>query len=194
MTEQGHRRASSAAVSMRLVDRFMVAAEVLRPLLLGAAAGAWDDRAVVERLASALWSVFSHDHGVIDAGSRHLHLGSWRAAAELIADIANGRYPQLDPPIRYADCYVGVLVGDEQRVAAGPLYGWIFSGLQEAGCDWVYSLRGGPGVTERCSQLREICEVLSRAYEENAGLYAPLPGIVGAYRDVYGRLPAGWPV
>jgi hypothetical protein len=177
---------------MRLLDRCMPDIGQLRPLVGGPGAEVQDDRYVVERLASALWAVFSHDRGVVERG-RLLHLGSWRAAAELIADIANGHYPQLEPPVRYADCYVGVLVGDERRTASRPLYRWLFQALSEAGCDWLYSARPGLDVAERCSQLREISVALSRAYEENAGLYAPLPAIIAAYRDVYGRLPEGWP-
>jgi hypothetical protein len=107
--------------------------------------------------------------------------------------MANARYPHLDPPIRYADCYLLTLSGEEGGVADLQLYRWIFLGLQTRGCNWVFSMRPGPGVAERCARLREISMVLSRAYEENAGLYAPLPGIIAAYRDVYGRLPEGWP-
>jgi hypothetical protein len=184
----------SSVACTRLLDRFMVDTAELRPMTGEPALdGSHDDRRIVEALASTLWSVFSHGRCVIDRTSRYLHMGSPRSAAELIADMANARYPSLEPPIRYADCYLLTLAGEDGGTANQQLYRWVFRGLQAQGCNWVFSTRPGPAVAERYDRLRQISEVLSRAYEENAGLYAPLPGIIAAYREVYGKLPEGWP-
>jgi hypothetical protein len=180
----------SSAVCTRLLGRFMVEPAVLRPLI-GESDGALSDRQVVERLASALWGTFSHHRAVLDAHGNRFDMGSWRAAAELIADAVNRRFPMLAPPIRYMDCYMGVLLGDERCTGAEPLYRWIFSGLRDAGCDWLYSHAGEAG-DERRVQRRELSAALSRAYQEHA-VYAPLPTLVAAYRQVYSRLPEGWP-
>jgi hypothetical protein len=184
----------SSVACMRLLNQFMVDTAELRPVVGGPAlAGAQDERRVVESLTSGLWGVFSHGRCVIDRTSRYLHMGSPRAAAELISDLANARYPHLDPPIRYADCYLLTLSGEDGGAADQQLYRWIFLGLRARGCDWVFSARPGPDLAARGARLREISTVLSRAYDENAGLYAPLPAIIAAYREVYGRLPQGWP-
>jgi hypothetical protein len=181
------------AACLRLLSRFMAEPAELRRVMGGGASDtAAGDRQAVERLAGALWGVFSHDRVVVDGCGRRYHLGPWRAAAESIADVANGSYPAIEPPIRYVDCYVAVLTGDERRPGSRPLYHWIFSILKDAGCDWIYSMRGGAAPEERSLQMRQVSAVLSRAYEDNEGLYAPLPGIIAAYRDVYGKVPEGW--
>lgn len=189
------RPVQSTAICMRLLGRFMVEPAVLRPLIGPLDDTVDPDRQVVERLASALWGTFSHHRAVLDAHGNRFDLGSWRAAAELIADTVNRRFPTLVPPIRYMDCYMGVLLGDERRAGSAPLYAWIFSILRDAGCDWVYTYNGDAGCNEHRLQRRELSAALSRAYEEYAGrsVYAPLPAIVAAYQQIYARLPEGWP-
>jgi hypothetical protein len=191
------RTAHSSAACMRLLNRFLVDPAELRPLVDDMEHGADmpSDRHVVERLASALWGVFSHHRTVVDRDGNRVDLGSWRAAAELIADAVNRRYPALSTPIRYMDCYMGVLMGDERREEATALYRWIFSVLRDAGCDWVYGAGGENGAEEPRQRRREATAALSRAYREYAGqsVYAPLPAMVAAYQAVFGRLPEGWP-
>jgi hypothetical protein len=182
---------------MRLLSRFMVDLPRLRELSeeTGPGGAPRSDRDMVERLASALWGVFSHHRAVVDGQGAHYDLGSWRAAAELISDIVNCHYPQVGPPIRYMDCYMGVLVGEDHRRVARPLHRWIFERLHDAGCDWFYSYSPDAQFADRRERMRELSSALARAYQENAAgaVYAPLPSIVAAYQDVYGRLPEGWP-
>jgi hypothetical protein len=153
------------------------------------------DRVAVERLASALWGVFSHHRAVVDTEGRHYDLGSWRAAAELIADLVNRRHPEIRPPIRYMDCYMGVISAAERGPDVEALHRWIFSRLRDAGCEWLYSFAVIDAPEEQRKRLRELASEMSRAYDDRAGdgIYAPLPAVVVAYREVYGRLPDGWP-
>jgi hypothetical protein len=184
---------------MRLLSRFMVDLGELRPLVshiehdAGPVGGSEHDRAIIDRMASALWGVFSHHRAVVSADGTHYNLGSWRYSAELIADFANAHYPGLSPAIRYMDCYMGVLLGEDRRVESRPLHRWIFRHLQDAGCDWLYSYSPEIAPEDRRVRQRELAAVLGRAYEDQSRPFAPLPAVVAAYQDVYGRLPDGWP-
>ena len=91
----------------------------------------------------------------------------------------------------------------------------------DAGCDWIYSfprlhlIDFGPAATgksamdydpgeairrelkekERAEEVAALRAEFDRAYEENVrrAQHEPLPVTVSAYRDVFGRLPQGWP-
>lgn len=179
---------------MRLLSGVMAELSVLRPLMndIEANSPSDTDRAVVERLVSALWGVFSHHRAVVDRTGRHYDLGSWRAAAELIADLANRRYPTLNSPIRYMDCYMGVLLGEDCRPESQPLHRWVFAQLRAAGCDWIYAFSPDLPLEERRARARQR----SAALTDPAFLLdsrESLPAVVWAYRAVYGRMPEGWP-
>jgi hypothetical protein len=185
----------STVPAMRLLSAFMLGTEELRPLMTDAGHDQLHERGVVERLVRALWGVFSHHRAVLDSSGRQVDLGSWRAAAEMIADAANRRYPTILPPIRYMDCYMGVLLGEDRRSEARALHRWIFSVLRDAGCDWIYVCNAELATEEQRTRQRELAAALWQAYQENAdAAYAPLPTLVAAYEDVYGRLPDGWPL
>lgn len=193
-----------AAACMRLLERLLMDLPELRTLVSGplgpdGRTAAASDRAAVERLASALWGIFSHHRAVVDNAGVRYDLGSWRSAAEMIADLANRRYSGIEQPIRYMDCYMGVLTSEERGPDSQELYHRIFKRMREAGCDWLYSSAVAADTTaesiERRARVREATAVVSRAYMEMAaeGVYAPLPVVVAAYQNVYGRLPDGWP-
>jgi hypothetical protein len=193
------RSTHTTAACIRLLQRFMVDGNRLRLLVGGlvepGACAADFQRAMVERLSSSLWGLFSHHRAVVDGDGVVYDLGSWRSAAERIADLANESYPDLNLPIRYMDCYVGVLAGEEMEEQVRRLYAWMFTELRAAGCDWLYSRAVAERLHERRALMRELSTVMSAAYENGSGegLYSPLPSMVAAYQDVYGRLPDGWP-
>jgi hypothetical protein len=193
------RKSHSSAACISLLNHFMVDIDELRRIMCqdfdADCTDAESDHLIVERLAGALWGVFSNSRAVVDRDGRHFDLGSWRSAAEFIADIANGRYPFIDPPIRYLDCYMAVMLGREREETARPLHRWIFSRLRAAGCDWIYSFDPSMSTVDLRARRREFSAALTQAYEDSAdyGMYAPTPGVIGAYFDVYGELPEGWP-
>ncbi|CAN5826189.1 hypothetical protein BH23GEM9_BH23GEM9_35930 [soil metagenome] len=192
------------AACMRLLERFLLDLSELHTLVSGPVGpdgrtAAARDRAAVEKVASALWGIFSHHRAVVDGAGVRYDLGSWRSAGELIADLTNRRYPGIEQPIRYMDCYMGVLTSEERGPDSQQFYHWIFRRLREAGCDWLYSSAVAADTTpesiERRARVREATAAISRAYMDMAaeGVYAPLPVVVAAYQDVFGRLPDGWP-
>jgi hypothetical protein len=194
-----NRSSHATADCIALLQRLMVDDGQLRARLAGIidprVSEADRQRAMVERLASSLWGLFSHHRAVIDGDGVHYDLGSWRSAAELISDLANECYPDLNLPIRYMDCYVGVLAGQEREDEVRRLYRWLFGELRKAGCDWLYSRAVASRLNERRALMRELSTVMSMAYETRGGdgTYSPLPAMVAAYQDVFGRLPDGWP-
>lgn len=157
--------------------------------------------AALELLGCCLWDIFSHNHDVTDADGRAYHLGSFRGTGDFLADRMAVRYPD-DPGFDYIDFYMGTR-GVDGHVA---VYEWIFRGLREAGCDWIYSfprihlLRlGDPAPADAGDSddeaIREFAASLDRAHEDavRKARHRPLPAVVAAYRRVYGRLPEGWP-
>lgn len=156
--------------------------------------------AALELLGCCLWDIFSHNHDVIGPDGRAYHLGSFRGTGDFLADRMAAVYD--DPGFDYIDFYMGTLGEDDH----GPVYEWIFRGLKDAGCDWIYSfpriqlLRLGEpapadGSTDDDDAAREFAASLDRAHEEavRKARERPLPALVAAYRRVYGRLPEGWP-
>lgn len=156
------------------------------------------DHETIELLGCCLWDVFSHDHDVVDTDGRAYHLGSFRGTGDFLADRMEVRYPE-DPGFDYVDFYMGTRGIDGPAV----VYEWIFRGLADAGCDWIYSfprihlLRYGDPTDPESDEpsIREFAESLDRAHEESVrrAQGVPLPRVVAAYREVYGRLPEGWP-
>lgn len=180
----------------------------------------------VELLGRALWDVFSRNHTVVGPGGRPCDLGSFRASAGHIADVANRLHPRLGREYGYLDFYMGAaLVEDRDRLL--PVYRGIFQRLRERGCDWRYSfprlhlvrLSSGPGsdddpggsgypshdpddavgaglsAGEEERELGSLQEEIERRNAEavRRARHELLPPAVAAYREVYGRLPEGWP-
>lgn len=140
------------------------------------------EREVVELLGCALWDVFSHNHSVTD-----------------------------DAGLPYCG----------SRADLHPVYRWIFERLRQAGCEWRYSfprlylvelppgnetgdfleydpseaVRAEVERRERRERRRSLADELERGYREavRRARHEPLPSVVAAYREVYGRLPDGWP-
>lgn len=156
------------------------------------------DHRTLELLGCCLWDIFSHNHDVLHADGRVYHLGSFRGTGDFLADRMEVRHPDV-PGFEYVDFFMGTRGVDGPAV----VYEWIFGGLKEAGCDWIYAfprihlLRlGEPARTESDDPaFREFAESLERAHEESVrrARDLPLPALVTAYRKVYGRLPEGWP-
>lgn len=186
----------SMAECIALLQQFFVDAQELDALLdelvRERACDADHRRARVERLASSLWGVFSHHRAVIGADGIFYDLGPWRSAAELISDLANRAHPDLNLPIRYMDCYVGVLSGEERSDAMRRLHRWIFNGLRHAGCDWLYSRAAVPQARVTRARMHAMAAALTGSDAPESS-YLPLPSMVAAYQDVYHRLPDGWP-
>ena len=177
----------------RLLNRFLLEpAEFVRLLSLNLES----DRAVISLVGDALWDIFAENHTVFDATGPY-KLGTWRASAGFIADVLNRRYDLYSTGFDYLDFYMGSLTRQPQLE---PIYCWIFTGLKDAGCDWIYSF-------PRLYLLRldahaacdaehdSLAEELDRAHEESVleARSEPLPPTVAAYRTVFGRLPEGWP-
>jgi hypothetical protein len=203
----------------RLLDRFLVdVADIPTDLLASNLAG--DEASVITDIGLALWDIFSQNHTVTDADGVAYDLGSWRGSAAFIAECVDRRYPALAGH-DYLDFYMGSILGSDKEQLR-PMYRWIFAGLKEAECDWIYSfprlylvdfsglvedqsemaeydpseaVRADFERSERAEQTAALRAEFDHAYEEDVRSAAdkPLPVIVSAYRDVYGKLPQGWP-
>jgi len=130
------RPARSAAECEAFLDRFLPPIAELPDEVRAALATGADpsDHASLELLGCCLWDIFSDNHDVVDAEGRVYHLGSFRGTGDFLADRMEIRYPD-DPGFDYVDFYMGTCGVD------GPaaVYRWIFEGLKEAGCDWIYA-------------------------------------------------------
>ena len=199
-----------------LLERFLLEPQELRACLASAVSPQDDGRAIVERLGDVLWDVFSNNHTVTDSEGRPYDLGSFRGSAGFIAEVLNRRYPGLGG-WGYLDFYMGSLGADRDELRH--VYAWIFRGLAAAGCQWTYAfprpylvdfrdpasgiedeLKYDPGEVVRQDiegkgRTESLAERFERYAEEDMrrARDEPLPAIVAAYRDVFGRLPEGWP-
>jgi len=176
---------------------------------------------ILEILGRALWDIFSDNHTVVDSEGTAYDLGSFRGSGEFIARVLNERYPWLDRRYTYLDFYMGGALSGG-RVDLEPVHRWVFSRLQAAGCDWIYSfprlhlldmrgptpwrddelgydpseaVRAELEENERREELEALSAQLEEAYEEalRRARHEPLPPTVAAYRAVFGVLPEGWP-
>ncbi len=177
---------------------------------------------LVALLGHCLWDVFSNNHEVASQDGRVYDLGSFRGSAGFIADYINAHFPEISPSYDYLDFYMGSIWLD-QRADLTPVYEWIFRQLRQRGCDWVYSfprlylidmasakeeaevdpLAYDPNQSFEQELARQkdkqeagkLREDLNRAYEEEveAAKDKPLPTVVFAYWNMYGKLPKGWP-
>ena len=178
------------------------------------------EREVLDLVGCALWDVFSNNHTVVDGAGRAYELGTWRASAAIIAETMNRRYVESEARYDYLEFYMGTaFLG--RRADLRPVYRWIFARLKEAECDWIYSFprlhlvdlgsreepedalaydpsRAVQAELDRAERERETWafeQELESAYREAVedARRRPLPAAVAAYRDVYGKLPVGWP-
>ena len=131
------------------------------------------EREVIDLVGRVLWDVFSDNNTAIDAAGAECVLGSFRGSADAIADAIDAHYPQLAFGYGYLDFYMGK-IGTGSRADLTPVYRWVFEELRRAGCDWRHSFPGLDAIS--------------------VGREPAPPSIVRAYREVFGRLPMGWPV
>lgn len=178
------------------------------------------EREVIELFGYVLWDVFSNNHRVVDQNGTEFDLGSFRASAGFIADEINERYPELRETYDYLDFYMGT-IGLDRRADLRPAYRWVFRELFSADYDWKHSfprlylisldepaeltdpLQYDPSESvrrelenaERRDEVSKFAHELDQLYDEavDQARHAPPPAIVSAYRDIFGRYPAGWP-
>ena len=74
----------------------------------------------------ALWDVFSDNHDVIAPDGREVHLGSFRAAGDFIADLLNDEVGSRQ--YGYMDFYMGTIWIND-RADLTPVYAMIFPRL-----------------------------------------------------------------
>jgi hypothetical protein len=146
-----------------------------------------------EIVGRVLWEIFSDNHSVIADDGREVDIGSFRGASATLDafDVSMPRKSgqhgrdapaELDWAISWdrGDCmrfYMG-LAFIARRTDFRPVYELVFRRLKTLGADWI------------CRFPRE--NEAYRASAEAAAKAEP-PPIVQAYRNVYGRLPSGWP-
>lgn len=203
------------AAWLKLLDRLLVAPHELESIYSASREASRDPDEILRHFGCSLWDVFSNNHSVICSDGTEYETGSFRSVAGDIADALNRRYTSRQRSYDYLDFYMGHVGGDAD---APFVYRWIFNRLNHEGCDWKYSFprlylidfgaSKPPAMTEydpseavRAELEREsapatdLAAELDRLYEEavERARDRPLPAIVAAYRDVYGRLPGGWP-
>jgi hypothetical protein len=94
-----------------------------------------EEREVRELVGMCLWDVFSDNHEVISADERLVDLGSWRASAGFVSDLANRQ--ARSSRYCYMDFYMGTaMVGG--RADLTPVYRMIFRRLKGQELDWEY--------------------------------------------------------
>lgn len=200
---------------LQLLDRLLVEPRELESVYAASGEASRDPEEMLRHFGCSLWDVFSNNHTVISSDGTQCETGSFRSVAGDIADALNERYPSLQVSYDYLDFYMGHVGGDAD---APRVYRWIFNRLKDEGCDWKYSFprlylidfgaSKAPAMTEydpseavraelerETSPANDLAAELDRLYEEavERARDRPLPVIVAAYRDVYGRLPTGWP-
>lgn len=153
-----------------------------------------------ELVARCLWDVFSNEHDVVDRNGRLVHLGSWRGAAQFLAEQLNRQTgkSQYD----YMEFYMGS-ISVRQRADLTPVYEMIFRRLKGQLFEWRYSFPklqliefasdtlNGVRNYEFEKMQAELKETHRQAIEDSK--LEPVPEIVLAYRNVYGLWPHGWP-
>lgn len=96
---------------------------------------------LADLLGRCLWDVFSNNHGVFTADGAMVDLGSFRAAAGLIADFRGQRRSleqRAGDAWDYLDFYMGTL-GARREDDLSPFYDLVFSRMRGAGLDWRYA-------------------------------------------------------
>jgi len=162
---------------------------------------------VRELVGRALWDVFSDNHDVIAPDGREVHLGSFRAAGDFIADLLNDEVGSRQ--YGYMDFYMGTIWIND-RADLTPVYAMIFRRLATHGYDWEYAFPRIHAIdfgrdrdetadlADRLEQDRQRADLqtfLEEGHQEALEIAKdrPPPAIVDAYRQVYGEFPRGWP-
>lgn len=177
---------------------------------------------IIYLVGLCLWDIFSDNHEVISASGKVYDTGSFRGSGGFIADYLNSHFQKISREYDYLDFYMGTFAVQE-RTDLLPIYTWIFKHLRSLECDWIYSfpriyaislnkadeasnsdpLDYDPGKAleeeffrqEKTAEADKLQDELNEAYEKDIeeAKYKPLPKTVQAYKNVYGRLPNGWP-
>jgi hypothetical protein len=174
---------------------------------------------VTELMGLCLWDVFSNNNEVIADDGRVADLGSFRGSAGFIADVVSEESGAGSKD--YLDYYLGS-IGIGRRATLIPVYQLIFRRLKMGGCDWHYSFprlyafsvrdlrreepepaaysaseafecetKQAEADAEHMKLLAELEEIDARTRAE--ARLQPAVETVAAYKDVFGRWPAGWP-
>lgn len=146
-------------------------------------------REVRELVGRCLWDVFSDNHDVIAPDGREVHLGSFRAAGDVIADLLNDEVGGSQ--YGFMDFYMGT-IGINDRADLTPVYVMIFRRLATHGYDWKYAFPRIYAIHFGCDHDHMLLEEGHREALEIAKDRPP-PATVAAYRQVYGEFPRGWP-
>jgi hypothetical protein len=178
------------------------------------------DEELTDLLGSCLWDVFSDNHEVITAEGRVADIGSFRGASAFLDEYLSGYRDtwREGDDIRF---YLGT-IWISRRADLTPVYAMIFRRLKAVGADWVYhfpqiylvelaslrtdleppasySVSEGAAAELKAQQQRAELErtraefaAINTQAREDAMDDRP-PATVGAYRQVYGRDPRGWP-
>lgn len=197
----------------RLLDRLLMGAGLQHASAHAAGAhGTASDAG--RRLGLALWDVFSDNHTVVDARGVCYSLGTFRSSGDEIADALMRHNP--DSTYDYLDFYMGSAFGELDLT---PEYRYIFAYLHAEGCDWIYSFprlhllkfdSSSENAMTEDDPSRAVAEELEQAKKSldddmeawlrrmhgeavDRARNEPLPATVAAYREVYSRLPEGWP-
>jgi hypothetical protein len=147
-----------------------------------------------------LWDIFSNEHSVLASDGRLVDLGSWRGAAGFIAQQLNLQLGE--PKYDYTDFYMGT-IWVSQRADLTPVYEMIFRRLKERRLNWRYrfpelhliefaSDKPDGARSLRIEKMRAELEQIHRETIEDAK-DQPVPAIVIAYQNVYGKFPRPWP-
>ncbi len=175
---------------------------------------------LIDILGHCVWHVFSENHDVVDAEGNAYHLGSWRGSARFIAEFIN-QHHAVEKEYDYMDFYMGFW-REEAKANCLPVFKHIFETLHEHGCDWIYSFPSmhlisfdkgddrpdDPATYDPAKSMEAELEKENRQAdvekfqaelddiretEMEKARYSPPPPVVEAYREVFGRLPEGFP-
>jgi hypothetical protein len=210
----GHRRESTTAVEPRPEPTLEDVRRAYEPSPVN------EEEEVTELVGLCLWDTFSDNHDVIAADGRVADIGSFRGAGAFLDEhLTRDREGWTEGD--YLRFYMGT-IWISRRADLTLVYAMMFRRLKALGADWVYHFPelglielaplndadkrnnaysvSKAAVAELDAQRRraeveqfrtELREMNARAREE--ALDQPPPATVGAYRQVYGRDPRGWP-
>jgi hypothetical protein len=177
---------------------------------------------IINIIGHCLWDIFSDNHDIISANGKVYDLGSFRGSGGFIAEYINNHFPEISSRYDYLDFYMGSIFVQD-RADLTPVYQWIFKHLRSLECDWIYSFPRIYAISfdkteteeppdplaydpnraleeefskqEKKEEADRLQQELEEAYEKEVeeAKYKPLPKTVQAYKNVYGRLPKGWP-
>lgn len=178
---------------------------------------------LLELLGDCTWLIFSNNHAVYDADGLEYHLGSFRGSGGFIADFLNEHFPSDSIAYDYMDFYcAGAFSFDRadttpvfellfrRMKAIGLDWEYSFprtmlldlSGLREdepsndpAHYDARKAMEQQLEAEGNKAEVARLQEKLDEVYREEyeSAKYKKPPPEVRAYRNVYGKLPEGFP-